>query len=215
MNLFLLFFLYNWMPPVLQQAGMPLQQALIATVLFNLGGVVGGIALGQLADKVGTFPVLLGALLRRGGSPGLGRIPRWGRAGDHGRDSPRRLLLHRAQTTANPLTAGLYPTLMRGTGLGWAFGVARFGTIFGPIVGGVFMSMAGAYANFSGRHRAADLRGPRVLVLKRVVSTDRSQYSKSEHAGLHARRTASSRSFPDDTNAAGRDPGARSGDLRR
>lgn len=171
MNLFLLFFLYNWMPPVLQQAGMPLTQALVATALFNLGGVVGGIALGQVADKIGTYPVLLSAYA--GGAILLGSV------GFLGGTVPAimAVLLFAgfccigAQTTANPLTAGLYPTLIRGTGLGWAFGVARFGTIFGPIVGGVFMSLGwGIREIFLAAIVPPICAGLAILALKRVVA---------------------------------------------
>ncbi len=188
MNLFLLFFLYNWMPPVLQMAGMPLTQALITTVLFNLGGVVGGITLGQIADKIGTFPVLLtayaaGAVLL--GSVGFlgGVVPAIMAA----------VLLAGfccigAQTTANPLTASLYPTLMRGTGLGWAFGVARFGTIFGPIVGGVFMTLGwGLREIFLAAVVPPICAGLAILILKRTVAaTDASSRTPSPVASVPA-----------------------------
>ncbi len=159
------------MPPVLQAGGMPITAALIATGLFNLGGVVGGISLGLLADRIGTYPVLIGAYVI--GALLLGSV------GFLGGTVPLImgvLLLGGfccigAQTTANPLTASLYPTLARSTGLGWAFGVARFGTILGPLVGGLLVA------------GGADLRtvflaaivpplaaGLAILVLKRVVA---------------------------------------------
>jgi AAHS family 4-hydroxybenzoate transporter-like MFS transporter len=171
LNLFLLFFLYNWMPPVLQQAGIPLSQALVITVLFNLGGVVGGITLGLIADKIGTYPVLVGAYAA--GALLLGSV------GFLGGIVPLimvAILLAGfccigAQTTANPLTASLYPTLMRGTGLGWAFGVARFGTIFGPIVGGIFMAMGmDLRAIFLATMAPPICAGLAILVLRRVVA---------------------------------------------
>jgi hypothetical protein len=39
-------------------------------------------------------------------------------------------------------TAGLYPTAIRATGVGSAFGIGRIGTIVGPIYGGLVMSLA-------------------------------------------------------------------------
>ena len=38
MNFLLLFFVFNWLPPLMQQAGFSIQKAIIATVVFNLGG---------------------------------------------------------------------------------------------------------------------------------------------------------------------------------
>ena len=159
LNLYLLFYLYNWMPPVLQAGGMPITAALIATGLFNLGGVVGGISLGLLADRIGTYPVLIGAYVI--GALLLGSV------GFLGGVVPLImgvLLLGGfccigAQTTANPLTASLYPTLARSTGLGWAFGVARFGTILGPLVGGVLVARRRGFAHrVPGGDRAAARR---------------------------------------------------------
>jgi MFS family permease len=47
-----------------------------------------------------------------------------------------------AQTAMIGFTAGLYPTAIRATGVGSAFGIGRIGTIVGPIYGGVVMSLA-------------------------------------------------------------------------
>lgn len=41
----------------------------------------------------------------------------------------------------NALAAGLYPTAIRSTGVGWAYGVGRIGSIFGPILGGVLFAL--------------------------------------------------------------------------
>jgi AAHS family 4-hydroxybenzoate transporter-like MFS transporter len=59
------------------------------------------------------------------------------------------------QIAANALAAGYYPTSVRASGVGWALGIGRVGSIVGPLVGGallaakwstsaVFMAAAGA-----------------------------------------------------------------------
>jgi len=45
-----------------------------------------------------------------------------------------------AQVGLNTLTAMIYPVEMRSTGLGWALGVGRIGSILGPAVGGVMLA---------------------------------------------------------------------------
>jgi MFS transporter, AAHS family, 4-hydroxybenzoate transporter len=40
----------------------------------------------------------------------------------------------------NALAAGFYPTAVRSTGIGWALGIGRIGSIVGPVLGGVIRS---------------------------------------------------------------------------
>ena len=44
-----------------------------------------------------------------------------------------------AQAGLNALAASYYPTAVRSTGIGWALGVGRIGSIIGPFVGGVLL----------------------------------------------------------------------------
>jgi AAHS family 4-hydroxybenzoate transporter-like MFS transporter len=45
-----------------------------------------------------------------------------------------------AQGGLNALGAILYPTPMRATGVGWAFGAGRVGSMVGPLVGGYLLA---------------------------------------------------------------------------
>src|SRR5258707_11906821 len=45
------------------------------------------------------------------------------------------------QIAANALAAGFYPTAVRATGVGWALGIGRIGSIVGPLVGGALLTM--------------------------------------------------------------------------
>lgn len=44
------------------------------------------------------------------------------------------------QNSMNVLAANLYPTMIRATGVGWAFGAGRVGAIVGPVVGGILVA---------------------------------------------------------------------------
>jgi AAHS family 4-hydroxybenzoate transporter-like MFS transporter len=44
------------------------------------------------------------------------------------------------QIAANGLAAGFYPTSVRATGVGWALGIGRVGSIVGPLVGGALLT---------------------------------------------------------------------------
>lgn len=140
LNLLLLFFMFNWLPPMMHQAGMAIQGAIIATVIFNLGGFVGGIVLGRLMDKGNPCAVVAGAYLI--GCISVGVI------GFLGTTVPLLTVVGIAgfctvggQTAANALAAESYPTAVRATGVGWALGIGRVGSIIGPLIGGVAMSL--------------------------------------------------------------------------
>jgi AAHS family 4-hydroxybenzoate transporter-like MFS transporter len=45
-----------------------------------------------------------------------------------------------AQTAANVLVAGFYTTAARATGVSWALGVGRIGSIIGSMTGGILLA---------------------------------------------------------------------------
>ena len=45
------------------------------------------------------------------------------------------------QNCSNATAATFYPTALRSTGVGWAFGVGRIGSIVGPIIGGMLLAL--------------------------------------------------------------------------
>ena len=46
-----------------------------------------------------------------------------------------------SQSGVNALCAHCYPPAMRATGMGWASGIGRLGSVSGPIVGGTMLSL--------------------------------------------------------------------------
>ena len=129
------YFLNSWMPLLFQDAGLTVKQAALTTSLYHLGASIGGILIAVLLDRFGFIAIAVMCAISvpfvaMMGQPGI---------------SPA--LLAVASTIAgfgilgaqfgNNASAGLiYPTGIRSTGLGWAFGVGRFGSILGPTVGG-------------------------------------------------------------------------------
>ncbi|WP_439406027.1 MFS transporter [Bradyrhizobium sp. DASA03076] len=139
MNLLVMYFLVNWMPSLLKASGLPLNIAILSTAVLNAGGVVGAIVLGRFVDRLDPYLVLGGAYLASAlfiagiafGSASVGTLmistflAGFGVVG--------------AQIGMNALAAGLYPTEIRSTGVGWALGVGRIGSIIGPVAGGVLL----------------------------------------------------------------------------
>lgn len=139
MNLLVMYFLVNWMPSLLKASGLPLNVAILSTAVLNAGGVVGAIVLGRFVDRLDPYLVLGGAysasaLFIAGIAFGSANIwtlmistflAGFGVVG--------------AQIGMNALAASLYPTSMRSTGVGWALGVGRIGSIIGPVAGGMLL----------------------------------------------------------------------------
>jgi AAHS family 4-hydroxybenzoate transporter-like MFS transporter len=139
MNLFVLLYIINWMPTLLRQAGQPLQTAIIATVWYGIGGVIGGLTMGWLADRFGDYTILaiayVGAALfiavdafSTNNTAVL--IPAMFFTG---------VSINGGQASLNTIAATYYPTAIRSTGVGWALGIGRIGSILGPVVGGILV----------------------------------------------------------------------------
>ena len=140
MSLLDLYFLSNWLPTVLTDLGFSISQAaVIGGSILQVGGVVGTFALGSIIDRfsfralalvyfIAVFAV--GAIGQLGHSATLVTVAIF-IAG---------FCIVGGQIAANALAAGYYPTSVRATGVGWALGVGRVGSIVGPLVGGVLLS---------------------------------------------------------------------------
>jgi len=139
-SLLLLYFLVNWLPSLLSRSGVPLERAIIATVLLNAGGIVGAIVLGRLIDRFGPTWVLAGAYATAAlATAALGPL-----------SSNTALLLSfvfvagfgvvGGQICMNAVAAAIYPTNVRSTGVGRALGIGRLGSIIGPMVGGMLIA---------------------------------------------------------------------------
>jgi len=134
------YFSNSWMPTVLGTAGVSGSSAQIATSLFQLGGTVGGLLLSMPLNRQGLMPV---ALLFAVSLPIVGSI------GFVTGNVPILMLivflagfcLLGLQFGLNATSAMLYPTTIRSNGSGWAFGVGRFGSIAGPVIGGYLIAM--------------------------------------------------------------------------
>ncbi|EME56850.1 MFS transporter [Amycolatopsis decaplanina] len=144
MGLLLVYGLNTWLPEIMRQAGYPLGAALGLLLTLNLGGVVGLLVAGRVADKVGVRPAVifwfLGAAvflaLLSVKLPAVGLYVAVFLTGG---------FVFSAQVLVYAYIGKTYPDVMRATGIGWAAGVGRVGAICGPILGGALLSAGIAY----------------------------------------------------------------------
>lgn len=130
------YLLLNWLPTVLAADGFGKSQGAIAMIGFNIGGVVSVLVIGMyletrlrraavLAAFVGT-PLLLTMLANASGKGLLVSlmIAALGAA------------VIGSQGILYTYAPQMYPTRNRGTGVGFAVGMGRIGSIIGPVFGG-------------------------------------------------------------------------------
>lgn len=141
MNLLAAYFLANWLPVIMTEAGHGTSQAVLAGTIFWVGGMAGNLLLGWFVDRRGFGPTL--AITFVTAAVAIALI---------GQVASSMLLACLAitaagfcvlggQTALNALAAVYYPTSVRSTGMGWALGIGRMGSIFGPVIGGELMRL--------------------------------------------------------------------------
>ncbi len=139
LNLLNLYFLTNWLPTAVREFGFSNLIAIRAGTFVQIGGLIGGLALGMFAHRLGLVRVLTATLVIGGLS--LATISLSGL-------SVGVLLIvalmsgfsiSGGQVGINALTAICYPTELRATGLGAGLGVGRIGAILGPTIAGALL----------------------------------------------------------------------------
>src|SRR6202171_616256 len=139
MSLLDLYFLSNWLPTVLNDLGASVSSAAGIGSVLQVGGVGGTFVLGSVIDRfsfralalVYFFAVFaVGAIGQLGHSVVFVTVAIFA-AG---------FCIVRGQIAATALAAGFYPTSVRATGVGWALGIGRVGSIVGPLIGGALLT---------------------------------------------------------------------------
>ena len=139
-NLLILYFLANWLPTLVDSAGVSMGDAISVGTAEQVGGAMGGVALGALIDRVGFRQILALCFIVAAlsihfiGHPGLTLTMLCTLAGVAG------FCIVGGQASLTTLAVNLYPTEARSTGVGWALAVGRFGAILGQLLGGKFIN---------------------------------------------------------------------------
>jgi len=141
MNTTALNYFNNWLPTLTGEAGLPVAQANQAAAFLQVGGVLGVISLGFLADRFGFYKVLAASFAL--GAVFIGTV---GWAGDDFYLLATTIFctgfcIIGTQITLAALAATLYPTDLRSTGVSWAHGFARVGSLSSVQMAGILLAL--------------------------------------------------------------------------
>jgi AAHS family 4-hydroxybenzoate transporter-like MFS transporter len=142
-NLMVFYFVNIWLQtiitPAILKAGGSAATAQYAGLMFQLGGSVCGLVMCRFIDKMGLRPVILLIVLGMPSTAAIGYFA----------TSPALIWFAFAsgfcllgiQFGLNATAGMLYPTHVRSLGVGYAFGIGRFGAFGGPALGGMLIGM--------------------------------------------------------------------------
>nr|WP_306805848.1 MFS transporter [Caballeronia sp. BR00000012568055] len=148
MILLIVYLLTSWLPVLLAAAGVPLRQASLMTMMYQVGATIGGIWLGRRMDRsdpqrvlalaflVATALILLCAwsegskLVIVGTVLGIGFCIGGGTIGGY------------------VLSGSYYPTSSRATGVAWANAAGRVGAVLGSMAGGALVGFGVSFDTF-------------------------------------------------------------------
>jgi MFS transporter, AAHS family, 4-hydroxybenzoate transporter len=140
LNVLVLYFIKAWLPAILHSTGVSPARSILAASMFSLGALAGLFITAALVDKVGiervlTYALVLGAFCVF--AIGAFHLPLW--------------LLYAVLFGAGiggsceggiiALSCLAYPTGIRSTGASWAMGAGSVGSIAGPLLGGLLLSV--------------------------------------------------------------------------
>lgn len=141
MNLLILYFIVSWLPAMLREVHMPISAGVAAATIFGVGSIIGSCAQGPITERLGSYASLVsefGLLVLLCASLGIVA-------------TSFRLVMAVAfvlgftvtglQAGLNSLAASYYPTAIRSTGVGWALGIGRIGSVTGPMLGGILLKV--------------------------------------------------------------------------
>ena len=142
MNLLVIYLISNWLPTVIKDSGFSTTMASVIVSSFQIGGMLGSFSIGYIMDRRRPESVILAVYL-------LGAVST--AALGFAYFSPALLAVcifvvgitvSGGMTGIIALTSQIYPTASRATGVSWAMGIGRVGSIIGSTVGAwLFSSM--------------------------------------------------------------------------
>ncbi|WP_080758982.1 MFS transporter [Pandoraea fibrosis] len=130
----------SWLPTVLTESGIGVAHAAQVGAMLPIGGTLGSLLNARLMDRFNPFVVLAFSYAVAAVSIALIGMSLHSATLVFITVFFAGFGLSGAQTGANVLVAGFYTTGARATGVSWALGIGRVGSIIGSMTGGVLLA---------------------------------------------------------------------------
>ena len=140
--LLLTYFLVHWIPLVLVDVGVAQQKAIKGVALLNLGGIIGSIIISRISDRSGPYLAMAIAM-----GVAIVCIAAIGVSAPAGTNVVLAVIFLAgltfvgAQLNISAIAATNYPVEIRSAGTGWSMAAGRVGSIVGPLIGGILVSL--------------------------------------------------------------------------
>jgi MFS transporter, AAHS family, 4-hydroxybenzoate transporter len=172
------YFMHTWLPTLIHDAGLGVKEAIAVSAALQLGGALGTVALGLGVDRLGFYRILVPTY-----AVGFLAIAFIGWA-----ENTIAVLLPAVfvagtcliggQIGINALAASFYPTFVRSTGVGWALGFRRIGSILGPVVAGIMLASQWSVKSLFYASAFPALAASLILLAMAAVSFERTRKDK-------------------------------------
>ncbi len=140
-SFYLLWILLSWAPTLLKRSGATVQQYSIAFACISIGSAVATITIGRLMDKFDKMNVLKVAFILAFFSLiAFGWFSTSTFLVIAAFSIITGLFVNGGNSGLMGLAAVLYPSDIRASGVGWAYGVGKIGSLLAPAVGGYLIS---------------------------------------------------------------------------
>jgi AAHS family 4-hydroxybenzoate transporter-like MFS transporter len=188
--LYLLWILNTWSPTLLRRAGATVQQYSLAYAYLCFGATVSSIFVGRLMDKYNPFRILqIGFVLA------FFSLVAFGIGASSGSFIVIAVLsvicgvcINGSQTGTLAVATVSYPSDIRGTGIGWAYAIAKIGAMLAPVIGGFLLSKNWSVSQLCSANAVVGLFTAGVLIILQrhvTAATD-----KKEKASVSSSKAA-------------------------
>lgn len=183
-----------WTPILIMPHGFGPADAALIVAINGSGSLLGTSSAGRLVERFGVARLLLPAFMISAitvvyyGTVAVGSFSGLAIA-----SFAAGLFLGLSTSSSLALSAVVYPTAIRSTGIGWAMGMGRFGAVVGPLAVGVMVAMHATVGQvFIAVGAALLLATPCIVVLDRFSSRSRGFHGTDQSNAARDRHT-----FPD------------------
>jgi MFS family permease len=147
-NLLVVHGLTTWLPTLLVKSGVSLVKSYGYALLNHIGGAFGAICLGAAMDRFGRKSALVSAYVLAGITVWLFGLLTGSPIALYVVGTAAGFFVIGGQAAQHAVTAEIYPTFVRSTGVGSALTMGRFGAVCGPLLGGILQTEGFSFSQY-------------------------------------------------------------------